>query len=127
MSKKRQAKKIDEVQEQVNKLEFDIPLYGIEAKELSSHVKRKGTQLLGGKSSNAYKDNKIRYAVYSDIYNQLKRQFGLYDENGRFRSYEALSRKNLQQAHSLVDTYELPIYLNEQISNANAQITFIND
>lgn len=78
--------------------------------------------MLGGKSSNSYKDNKIRSAVYSDIYNQIKREFGLYNESGKFKSYKALKRRYVYDAHELVDAYELPTYLEEQINNCNAQM-----
>lgn len=73
-------KKIQRIESRMDKLEYDIPLYGSEADELCNHVKRKGVEKLGGKNSNSYKDTKIRSAVYTDIYNQIKREFGLYDE-----------------------------------------------
>ena len=116
-------KRITKVEKKVEHLEYDIPLYGSEADELCNHVKRKGVGMLGGKNSNAYKDTKIRAAVYSDIYNQIKREFGLYDEKGRFKSYKALKRRYLYDAHELVDVYELPTYLAEQVSDCNAQIS----
>lgn len=116
-------KRITKVEKKVEHLEYDIPLYGSEADELCNHVKRKGVDMLGGKNSNVYKDTKIRAAVYSDIYNQIKREFGLYDEKGRFRSYKALKRRYLYDAHELVDVYELPTYLAEQVSDCNAQIS----
>lgn len=115
-------KRVTKIEKRVDHLENDIPLYGAESDELSNHVKRKGVEILGGKSSNSYKDNKIRTAVYSDIYNQIKREFGLYDENGKFKSYKALKRRYIYEAHELVDSYELPTYLEEQIHNCNAQI-----
>lgn len=115
-------KRISKVEQKVEYLEYDIPLYGSEADELCNHAKRKGVEMLGGKSSNAYKDNKIRSAVYSDIYNQIKREFGLYDDKGRYKSYKALQRRYLYDAHELIDIYELPIYLQEQIKDCNAQI-----
>lgn len=116
-------KRITKVEKKVEHLEYDIPLYGSEADELCNHVKIKGVDMLGGKNSNAYKDTKIRAAVYSDIYNQIKREFGLYDEKGRFKSYKALKRRYLYDAHELVDVYELPTYLAEQVSDCNAQIS----
>lgn len=73
-------KKLQRIETRMDRLEFDIPLYGSEADELCNHVKRKGVEMMGGKASNSYKDTKIRSAVYSDIYNQIKREFGLYDE-----------------------------------------------
>lgn len=116
-------KRVTRIEEKVEHLEYDIPLYGAEADELCNHVKRKGVDMLGGKASNAYKDTKIRSAVYADIYNQIKREFGLYDDKGRYKSYKALKRRYIYDAHELIDTYELPIYLQEQIRDCNAQIS----
>lgn len=116
-------KRVTRIEEKVDHLEYDIPLYGAEADELCNHVKRKGVEMLGGKASNAYKDTKIRSAVYADIYNQIKREFGLYDDKGRYKSYKALKRRYIYDAHELIDTYELPIYLHEQIRDCNAQIS----
>ena len=116
-------KRITKVEKKVEHLEHDMPLYGAEADELCSHVKRRGSAILGGKQSNAYKDSKIRSAVYTDIYNQIKREFGLYDENGRYKSYKALKRRYLYEAHELIDTYELPKYLQERVNDCNAQMS----
>lgn len=116
-------KRITKVEKKVEHLEHDMPLYGAEADELCSHVKRRGSAILGGKQSNAYKDSKIRSAVYTDIYNQIKREFGLYDENGRYKSYKALKRCYLYEAHELIDTYELPKYLQERVNDCNAQMS----
>lgn len=115
-------KKIQKIETRMDKLEYDIPLYGAEADELCNHVKRKGVALMGGKESNAYKDTKIRSAVYTDIYNQLKREFGLYDEKGRFKSYKALKRRYIYEAHELIDVYELPVFLKEQVNDCNSQL-----
>lgn len=54
----RHDKELKQMDGRMNKLEFDIPLYGSEADELSKHVKRKGVEVLGGKQSEAYKDKK---------------------------------------------------------------------
>ena len=67
------------MEQRMDKLEFDIPLYGSEADELSGHVKRKGVQILGGKEAPAYKDAEIRSRVYRDMYDQIKREFGIYE------------------------------------------------
>lgn len=115
-------KKIQRMENRMDKLEFDIPLYGSEADELCNHVKRKGMEMLGGKGSNSYKDTKIRSAVYTDIYNQIKREFGLYDDKGRYKSYKALKRKYIYDAHEVIDVYTLPTFLDEQIKNCNAQM-----
>lgn len=114
--------KVDTVERKVEYLEKDIPLYGSEADELCNHVKRKGVVVMGGKASNSYKDTKIRSAVYTDIYNQIKREFGLYDDKGRFTSYKALKRRYIYEAHELIDSYVLPTYLEERIENSNVQL-----
>ena len=118
-------KKIVKMEKRLDKLEYDIPLYGNEADELSDHVKRKGVAIMGGKKSEAYNTKGIRAKVYKDIYNQLKREFGLYSEDDRPKSYKALKRKNLYDAHEFIDAYEAPSYLKEMISDANAQIGLI--
>lgn len=110
------------MEQRMDRLEYDIPLYGSEADELSSHVKRKGVSVLGGKQSEAYKDTEIRFKVYRDIYDQVKREFGIYDDSGRPQSYKALKRKYIADAHELIDCYEVPTYLEELINEANSQM-----
>lgn len=110
------------MEKRIERLEFDIPLYGSEADELSGHVKRKGTSILGGKKSNAYRDSVLRSKVYRDIYEQLKREFGIYDDTGHPKSFKALKRKYLVDAHELIDCYSAPTYLVEMIEASNAQM-----
>ena len=112
-----------QMQERLDRLEYDIPLYGSEADELCGHVKRKGVAVMGGKNSEAYKDTAIRAAVYRDIYNQIKREFGIYSDDGRPKSYKALKRKYIYDAHELIDAYEVPQYLRESIEEVNAQLS----
>lgn len=114
--------KIVKIENRIDKLEYDIPLYGAEADELSNHVKRKGMAVLGGRHSEAYKDTIIRSKVYRDIYDQIKREFGLYTDDGKPKSYKALKRRYIYDAHEVIDTYEVPKYLAEQIKDANSQI-----
>lgn len=118
----RHDKEIKQIDTRMDKLEFDIPLYGSEADELSNHVKRKGVAVLGGKQTEAYKDTEIRSKVYRDICDQIKREFGIYDDSGRPKSYKALKRKYIADAHELIDCYEAPTYLLELIEEANAQM-----
>lgn len=111
-----------QMESRMDKLEFDIPLYGAEADELSNHVKRKGVKVLGDKQSEAYKDTEIRSKVYRDIYDQIKREFGIYDDSGKAKSYKALKRKYIADAHELIDCYEVPTYLEELITEANGKM-----
>lgn len=114
--------KVETVEQKVYFIENDMPLFGAESDELSAHVKRKGVEMLGGKLSEAYRDKTLRQKVYTDIYGQLKREFGIYDDDGKAKSYKALKKKNLADAHEFVDCYTLPAYLAEQINDCNAQI-----
>lgn len=114
--------KIVKIESRMDRLEFDILLYASEADEISNHVKRKGVVILGGKKSDAYKDRNIRSKVYRDIYDQVKREFGIYSDDGKPKSYKALKRKYIYEAHERIDMYEAPTYLKEMIDNANAQI-----
>lgn len=112
-----------QMEKRMDKLEFDIPMYGSEADELSNHVKRKGVQILGGKKSEAYRDSNIHSKVYRDIYDQVKREFDLYGEDGKPKSYKSLKRKYIYEAHECVDCYEAPIYIKEMIQDVNAQMS----
>ena len=120
-------KRVTKVEHRIDHIENDMPLFGVESDELSAHVKRKGVELLGGKKSEAYRDSTIHKRVFSDIYNQLRREFGIYDSEGKMKSYKALKRKDLADAHDFVDCYTLPSYLAEQINDCNAQIRMGGD
>lgn len=102
-------KKIDTVNERVTSLEQDMPLYGCEIDEVKAHVNRKGVKILGGKDSKAYRDSSIRSSVYSDMYRQLKREFGA------VASYKSIKRKYIADVHEFIDCYEPPMVLKEHI------------
>lgn len=113
-----------DLEKKIDRIENDMPLFGAESDELSAHVKRRGAFLLGGKNSEAYKDKTLRKKVFTDIYSQLKREFGLYDIEGHSKSYKALKRKSLADAHEFIDCYELPRCLQEEIRDCNTQLRF---
>lgn len=115
-------RRVTKIEKRVDHLENDIPLYGSEADMLSRKVKKKGVEVLGGKDSDAYNDKKLRSEVYTDIYNQIKREYGLYDSSGRFVTYKALKRRYIDGAYLIVENYKSPKYLAERIENANAQM-----
>ena len=46
-------KRVTKIENRIDRLEYEIPLYGAEADELCNHVKRKDVEELGGKESNA--------------------------------------------------------------------------
>ena len=115
-------KRVTGMNVRLDHIENDMPLFGAESDELSAHIRRRGAELLGGKKTEAYLDSMIRQRVYRDIYNQLRREFGIYDDEGRMKSYKALKRKDLADAHEFVDCYTLPAYLVDQINDCNAQM-----
>ena len=110
------SEKIEQVDKRIDTLEQDMPLYGCEIEEVKNHVSRKGVSVLGGKQSEAYHDASIRGSVYSDMYRQLKREYGAVS------SYKSIKRKYIADVHDFIDCYTPPTVLEEQINDANAQM-----
>ncbi len=108
---------VNSIKEDMTELKDNTPLYGCEIDEVKQHVNRKGVIVLGGKDSEAYKNGSIRSSVYSDIYKQLKREFGC------VTTYKSIRRKYIDNVHKFIDDYELPMALAEQVKEANAQIS----
>lgn len=108
---------INSIKEDMTELKDNTPLYGCEIDEVKQHVNRKGVIVLGGKDSEAYKNGSIRSSVYSDIYKQLKREFGC------VTTYKSIRRKYIDNVHKFIDDYALPMALAEQVKEANAQIS----
>ena len=106
------GQQVTEVQAEVTDLRDNMPLYACETEEVSNHVKRKIVDILGGKQSGAYEDRNLRSAVFSDIYSQIKREYGLVS------SYKSIKRKYLGDVHDFIDTYDLPTALAEQVAAA---------
>ncbi|OIX29778.1 ORF6C domain-containing protein [Bacillus thuringiensis] len=110
------TQEIQEIKSDVKDLRENAPLYAIECDEVSKVVRKLGVLLLGGKESNAYRDVSLRKKVYSDIYSQLHREFGI-------SSYKAIKRHHLDRAIQIInEEYSLPIILEEEITATNAQI-----
>lgn len=108
---------VNSIKEDMTELKDNTPLYGCEIDEVKQHVNRKGVIVLGGKDSEAYKNGSIRSSVYSDIYKQLKREFGC------VTTYKSIRRKYIDNVHKFIDDYTLPMALAEQVKEANAQIS----
>lgn len=113
-------KKIDTVATDFNDFKDNETLSPAMMKAISDKVKRLGVQLLGGKASEAYRisNGHYRRMVISDIYNQLKREFGIDART----SYMFIKRKDLQDAMDFLDTYRLPARLEEEIRDINTQL-----
>lgn len=106
--------KIDAVGKDLQNFKQDMPILGVEESKITNAVRKKGVQCLGYRS-NAYNDKSIRGRVYSDIYRELKRQFGV-------DTYKAIKRSQCEAAIMIIENYEPPLVLTERIRDSNAQI-----
>ena len=104
---------------QFQDIEEEYPLLPPEADDLAKAVQKKGVFCMGGKSKPAYKNTDLRRKIYRDIYTEIKRQYGLIDEMGRQKSYKKLKRKYLRGALTVVEMYELPITLQNEVEAEN--------
>jgi len=108
--------KITSLDEDLQSFKQDMPILGIEESKITAAVRKTGVHCLGGKDSEAYQDKSLRGKVYSDIYGQLKRQFGV-------ATYKAIKRSQCDNAVDVIENYELPLVLAEQVVDCNAQTT----
>lgn len=90
-----------------------------ECHEIQSAVKKKMVEVIGGKKSEAYKDGKLRTKICRDIWDSLKREYGLVDETGRKKSYMSLPRKYYNGAFEVIKKYTLPIVLANEVDEHN--------
>ena len=111
---KEQKEKISQVENRVYKLEEDMPLFQIDCKEIQALVRKKGIEALGGYRSIAYNDNSLRGKVYSDIQQQIIREFGVV-------RYEAIKRSQLEMAKEIIINYKVPLVLENEIKLLNEQ------
>lgn len=109
------TQKVDRLDQKIDRLEADLPILGIEIDKITCAVKKKGVECLGGKGSEAYADRSLRGKVYSDIYSELKRQFGV-------TTYKAIKRSQCSDAVEIIGQYKLPYILATQIQVENAQV-----
>lgn len=108
--------KIDTVKNDLEDFKQDLPLLGIECQRITRAKSHKVVPLLGGKNSPAYKDGSLRGKVYSDIQREICRQFGV-------ESYKEIKRCQVDKAIEIIKGYELPMALEEQVTDCNAQMS----
>ena len=107
--------KVDEVDRDLQALKNDMPLMAVDTDRITTAKNIKAVKLLGGKQSNAYKDKSVRTKVYRDMEAQIWRQFGV-------RTYKAIKRNQCDLAVDIINRYELPLILEEEIADCNAQM-----
>lgn len=110
--------KVNDIKDDVSELKENVPLYSCDIDEIQQHVKRRVVNILGGKQSEACRDNSIRHKTFSDIWTQLKREYGCVS------TYKSIKRKYIDDVHEFIDCYVVPKYLDELIQDANAQQSF---
>lgn len=108
--------RVDTLDKKLERLEYDLPVLPIEADRITEAVKKKGTSVLGGKLSNAYKSRSIRQKVYSNIHSNLRYQF-------QVKSYKSIKRNQVDKAVDIINKYDPPVFLQNEIDAENAQET----
>lgn len=108
--------KINSIGEDLQKFKTEMPLLAVDTEKITKAVKAKGIEMMGGKTSNAYRNNSLRTKVYTDIHNQIKRNYGVV-------TYKALKRNECDEVLDFIGSYSLPKCLSDEITADNSQIT----
>ncbi len=112
--------KIDAVDADLQEFKRDMPLLALECQKITWAKNQKVVGLMGGKEAPAYKDNGLRSRVYRDLEGQLRREFGV-------NTYKAIKRSQCDLAIQIIKAYELPMALEEEIRDANAQMDLFDE
>lgn len=107
-------KRMDDMQTEIQSIKLDLPILPIEADKITVAVKKKGVSVMGGKESNAYNNRGLRQKVYNNLYSNLKYNFGV-------TSYKQIKRSECDKAISVIDNYQPPFFLQQEIEAENAQ------
>lgn len=108
-------RRVDTLSDRMDKIELDLPILPLEADRITEAVRRKGVSVMGGKRSSAYNDRSLRQKVYNNLYGHLKYQFGI-------KSYKAIKRSQCDRAVEIIEKWEPPVFLADQIEQVNAQL-----
>lgn len=108
---------VENVKSDLESLKMDLPILPIEADRITEAVKRKGVSVLGGKHSNAYQNRGLRQKLYNSLYANLKYNFGV-------KSYKSIKRSQCDKAIEIINAYQPPVFIAEQIEYENAQMGF---
>lgn len=105
-------RRVDTLTDRMDRMEMDLPILPVEADRITTAARQKGTSVLGGKGSRAYADRVIRQRVYSTLYGNLKYNFGV-------RSYKSIKRNQCDKAIDIINKWEPPVFLAEEIEKLN--------
>lgn len=112
--------KVDAVNEDLQEFKRDMPLLALECQRITWAKNHKVVPLLGGKNAPAYKDGGLRSRVYRDLEAQLRREFGV-------NTYKAIKRSQCDLAIQIIEEYELPMALVEEIEESNSQVELFEE
>lgn len=107
--------KVDNLNKDLQEFKQDMPLLALECQRITRAKNQKVVPLMGGKTAPAYKNKSLMRKVYSDIDNQLRREFGV-------NTYKAIKRNQCDLAVEIIKGYDLPICLKEEIETENSQM-----
>lgn len=111
--------KIETVEKNLQNFKEEMPLLALDCQRITIAKNQKVLDLLGGKTSSAYRNASLRGKVYRDMERQLKREFDV-------SSYKAIQRNKTDKAIEIIKAYTLPYFLQESVNDANAQIDLSN-
>ena len=106
---------VDSVSKDLQDFKNDMPLLAVECEKITRAVKNKGVEVLGGRRSEAYRNNSLRSKVYRDIHSEVRRQFGV-------NTYKALKRSVCDKVIAWIEDYQLPLVLLEEVTCCNSQL-----
>ena len=95
---------VDSVSKDLQDFKNDMPLLAVECEKITRAVKVKGVEVLGGRRSEAYRNNSLRSKVYRDIHSEVRRHFGV-------NTYKALKRNVCDKVIAWIEDYQLPLVL----------------
>lgn len=110
-------KRMDTMESELESIKLDLPILPIEADKITAAVKKKGVFIMGGKESCAYNNKGLRRKVYNNLYANLKYNFGV-------KSYKSIKRSDCEKAVEIVNSYQPPFFLQQEIESENAQQKF---
>lgn len=105
--------RVDDLTDRMDAVESELPLLPVDADRISNAARKRGTDVLGGKGSKAYKSSSLRQNVFASIYGNLKYNFGITG------TYKKLKRSQADKAVEIIQSYQPPLYLKERIEAEN--------
>jgi prophage antirepressor-like protein len=114
------TKKVDDINKKVDERDQTMPLLAVDCQYITIAKNKKVVGLMGGKKANAYKNKSLRMRVYRDIETQIRREFGV-------DTYKAIHRNKMDKALEIINSYNLPLCLSEEIAMENSQMNLTED